>query len=69
LYDNISLIMSVLNLTSNCDAMKAKNHIVIFEGVVWFSWQNGWFLLKAKSWPDFMQAWHDFWIRLSYLGP
>ena len=34
LYDNISLIMSVLNLTSNCDAMKAKNHIVIFEGVV-----------------------------------
>ena len=41
----------MLNLTSNCDAVKSQNRDTILGAV-----------------PRFVQAWRDFWIRLSYLG-
>jgi len=35
-------------MTQNCDAVKAQNRDTILGGVARFSWQNGWFLLKAN---------------------
>jgi len=42
-------------MTQNCDVVKAENRGTIFRGVARFCWQNGWHLLKAKSWRDFAQ--------------
>lgn len=39
----------MLNLTSNCDAVKAQNHTAIFL-VEWMVYAEG------KSWCDFVQA-------------
>jgi len=46
-----------LNLTLNCDSLKAQNRnaILLAEWMVF---------VGVKSWCDFRLSWHDLWIRL-----